>query len=124
MAKQLKIADDRDAISDEEETPRADNARDDVSDVTPEAERPNDNNGDEGKTGGLKGWGKVKELMPSNDIDDQGREKIRVNVAGVRKTVQTQGMNDDQFERFRKNTVNGTDEIDIGKMSELMTANE
>lgn len=108
--------DDRDAASGSEQgedTPRADNLRDDVSEATPEPEAPK-----------ASKWGKVKELMPSADIDDQGREKIRVNVGGIRKTVQTQGMNDDQFERFRKNTAQDTDEIDITTLSQLMTQNE
>ena len=38
------------------------------------------------------------------EVDDKGREKIRVNIGDVRKTVDTTKMTDDQYSKFKEQT--------------------
>lgn len=69
--------------------------------VDERGENDSDGTPDRGDQGAKKGWGKVKEMMPSNDVDEMGREKVRVNVGGIRRTVNTEEMDEVQFKKFR-----------------------
>lgn len=67
------------------------------------------------------------------DHDSQGREKIRVNIGGgARRTVNTESMNAEQFDRFKsavkarksESGEHADNDIDIQHLSEMLQASE